>query len=186
MAAFLGQAILDVGLPAAEVLLIVAVTIINLVGVKPGTRINDLLTFAKLLPLGLLIGLAFVFTALRPLEAMQHLTPFAPLGLQRLGPAILIIFWAYAGFEMAVLPAAEVRQPRKTMPRELVVGMVIVAAFYLLSSFAAVVALPWRIVVGSPRPLTAAAGAMLTGLGLPAGLGRAALSLGGLISIVGV
>ena len=87
---------------------------------------------------------------------------------------------------MAVLPAAEVRQPRKTMPRELVVGMVIVTAFYLLSSFSAVVALPWRIVAGSPRPLTAAAGAMLTGLGLPAGLGRAALSLGELISIVGV
>lgn len=170
----------------AEILLIAAVTIINLIGVQAGTRINDLLTVAKLLPLVLLIGVAVVFTVLRPHEAAQHLTPFAPLGLHRLGPAIVIIFWAYAGFEMAVLPAAEVKKPRKTMPHGLVIGMIIVTCFYILTSFSAVVALPWQVVADSPRPLTAAIGAMLPAIGLPAGLPRAMMSLGGLISIVGV
>ncbi|CCF83112.1 APC family permease [Nitrolancea hollandica] len=169
-----------------EVLLIAAVTIINLAGVRTSARVNDILTVARLLPILLLIGVAFAFVALRPHDAVQHLTPFAPLGMSRLGPAILIIFWAYAGFEMAVLPAAEVKQPRRTIPRGLVAGMIIVTAFYLLASFSTVVALPWPIVAASPRPLTDAFGAMLTAIGLPARSGQIVMSLGGLISIAGV
>lgn len=170
----------------AEVLLIAAVTIINLAGVRAGVRINDILTIARLLPIVLLIGVAFAFVALRPQEAVQHLTPFAPRGLHQLGPAILIIFWAYAGFEMAVLPAAEVKQPRRTIPRGLIAGMIIVTAFYLLASFSTVIALPWHVVAASPRPLTDAFGAMLTAIGLPVRLGQTVMSLGGLVSIVGV
>ncbi|MHC5879330.1 amino acid permease, partial [Streptococcus pyogenes] len=75
---------------------------------------------------------------------------------------------------------------RRTIPRGLIVGMIIVTAFYLLASFSTVVALPWPIVAASPRPLTDAFGAMLTAIGLPTRFGQIVMSLGGLISIAGV
>jgi amino acid transporter len=96
------------------------------------------------------------------------------------------IFWAYAGFEAAVLPASEIQQPQRTLPRGLILGMAIVNHFYLLTSFAVVVALPWQVTAQAPRPLTDAFGAILTGLGLPTRFGVVLMSLGGLVSIVGV
>jgi amino acid transporter len=97
-----------------------------------------------------------------------------------------LTFWAYAGFELAVLPAGEVRKPSVTLPRGLILGMAVATLFYLLTAFAVVVALPWQEAAVSPRPLTDAIEAILAGLGLPTGVGPAIMSLGGLVSILGV
>jgi hypothetical protein len=43
---------------------------------------------------------------LRPGAFLANYTPLAPLGLAALGPALVLIFWAYVGFEMGTLPAA--------------------------------------------------------------------------------
>ncbi|CCF83093.1 APC family permease [Nitrolancea hollandica] len=168
-----------------EVMLIGAVTLVNLPGVRFGGHVNDVLTLVKLVPLMLLIVVGLAYAILRPAAATGHLTPFAPLGWHGIGPAVLLIFWAYAGFELAVLPAAEVRRPRRTLPRGLFLGMAIATLFYLLTSLSTVVALPWYVIATSPRPLTDAFGAMLTALGLPMRLGEIVMSLGGLVSIAG-
>src|SRR6185437_11588455 len=149
-----------------KVLLIAAVTGINIISVRAGGRANDALTIAKLLPLGLLILAGIAFVAARPGIASAHLTPFAPLGWGGFGSAVLLIFWAYAGFELAVLPATEIKEPRRTLPRGLLLGMAIATAFYLLTSFAVVVALPWEVAATSPRPLADALGAVLSEVGL--------------------
>jgi len=169
-----------------KVLLIAAVTGINIISVRAGGRANDALTIAKLLPLGLLILAGIAFVAARPGIASAHLTPFAPLGWGGFGSAVLLIFWAYAGFELAVLPATEIKEPRRTLPRGLLLGMAIATAFYLLTSFAVVVALPWEVAAASPRPLTDAMGAMLPAFGLSAEAGFVLMSVGALVSIVGV
>lgn len=169
-----------------KLLLVVAITAVNVRGVQFGGRLNDVLTLTKLLPLALLIlaGLAFI-VGRRPLAA-AHLTPFAPLGWGGFGAAVLLIFWAYAGFELAVLPSAEVRAPRLTMPRGLVLGMTVATVFYLLTSLAVVVALPWQSAAASTRPLADALGAIMVGFGLPPAAGAALMSIGALVSILGV
>src|SRR5262249_4411136 len=129
-------------------------------------------------------GLGLV--AFRPALALDHLTPFVPLGWKGFGPAILLIFWAYAGFELAALPAGEVRDPRRTLPRGLVVGVAIATLFYLLTAFAVVVALPWQVSAASPRPLADALGAIFAAFAVPAAFGGILMSLGALVSIVGV
>ncbi len=166
--------------------LVAVITVANLVGVKKGARINDLLSVAKLVPLLLLIVLAIAFTIVRPHQAGGHLQPFAPLGWGGFGKAIVPIFWAYAGFELAVLPAAEVRDPRRTLPQGLVLGVAIATIFYLLTAFAVVVALPWTDAAASSSPLAAAMTAILDGLSGPGRVGAILMSIGALISIAGV
>ncbi|HET9015498.1 MAG TPA: amino acid permease [Thermomicrobiaceae bacterium] len=168
------------------VALVVAATTVNLVGVRTGSLLNDVLTVAKLLPLGLLILAGVAFAASHGTTVERNLTPFTPLGWGGLGAAIVPIFWAYAGFELAVLPAGEVREPRRTLPRGLLVGMALVTVFYVLTAFAVVATLPWRQAATTPRPLSDALGTALAGFGLPSRPGVMLMSLGGLIAIASV
>jgi amino acid transporter len=69
------------------------------------------------------------------------------------------------------------------MPRGLVAGMAIATLFYLLTSFAVVVALPWQTAAASPRSLADALGDILAGLGLSPPIGFVLMSLGGLLAI---
>ncbi len=166
--------------------LIAVITGVNLVGARSSGRLNDVLTVAKIAPLALLVVLAAVFIVARPGTAHAHLTPFLPLGLGGFGSATLLIFWAYAGFEIAVLPAGEVKSPGRTLPLGLVIGMSIATAFYMLTAIAVTVALPWQSAAASPRPLADALNAVLTALGLPGDWGAAVMAAGALVSIAGV
>ena len=168
---------------ATEVGLIAVVTGINIFGVRASGRLNDLLTLAKLLPLAVLIMAALAVVVLHPGSVTGHLVPFAPLGWSGFGPALLLIFWAYAGFELAVLPATEVKSPSRTLPRGLIVGMAVATLFYLLTSVAVVIGLPWQVAANSSHPLADALSGLSTELGLPTNVGSILMALGGLVSI---
>lgn len=170
----------------ARLSLITAITGANLVGARASSRLNDVLTLAKLTPLALLVGGAVVFGIAHSTTASSHLRPFTPLGWQGFGVATVLIFWAYAGFELAPLPAADVRDPARTLPRGLIIGMAISICTYLLVAVAVVVSLPWQQAAASNRPLDEAARAILTGLNAPSSWGPVLMSLGALISIAGV
>ena len=165
------------GLAAAKVLLILAVTTTNLRGIRTSGRTNDVLTIAKLLPLAILVAAGLVFGTTHPGQAVAHLQPLAPLGWTQFGAALVLIFWAYAGFELAVLPAGEVRRPRRTLPLGLLLGVSIATGFYLLTSATIVIALPWQVAAASPRPLADALSAMLSGVALGPRVGQMLMSL---------
>jgi amino acid transporter len=150
------------GLHIAKVLLVVAVTASNLLGVRTGGRTNDVLTIAKLAPLVVLVVAAVLFLAVFPSQAAANLHPFAPLGWHGFGAAIVVIFWAYRGFELAVLPAGEVEAPQRTLPLGLLLGVSIATAFYLLTSLSVVVSLPWHQAATSVRPLSDALAAVFS------------------------
>jgi amino acid transporter len=90
---------------------------------------------------------------------------------------MLLLVYAYTGFEMAVIPAAEIRDPRRVVPRALLTGLGIVALFYVLIQLVCIRALPE--LSASGRPLADAAGRFL---GRP---GAVIISMGAVISIVG-
>lgn len=104
-------------------------TYINIRGVKAAGRVNDALTIIKLAPLLLLIIIGFGFFAFHPGTLTANYLPFAPLGFGNFGVALVLIFWAYVGFEMGTLPASEVKDPRKTIPKAIITGMMIVTVF---------------------------------------------------------
>ena len=168
-----------------KIALIAIVTATNLAGVRQGARLNDVLTLAKLVPLLALIALALLVLGFHPGVVSGHVEPFAPKGWGGFGTAIVPIFWAFAGFELAVLPAGEVRNPLRNVPAGLIAGVALASAFYLLTAFAVVALLPWRDAAASSSPLAAAMNAGLGDLGGLRG-GAAFMSIGALISIAGV
>ena len=79
----------------------------NLVGVKMAGKFNDLLTIGKLGPLMLLMGGGLILIVLQPQVALGRFQPFFIGDPANLGQALVLIFWAYAGFELSTLPANE-------------------------------------------------------------------------------
>ena len=158
----------------------------NIIGTRVGGRVNDILTLAKLTPLLVLIIAGLAAVVALPSKAVDNLTPLVPFGWAGFGPALIQVFWAYAGFELATLPAAEVIEPRRTMPHAFFIGMAVVTVFYLAVNLVVVTSVPTPVIAESKTPLVTSMSAILQTLGLPMVVGSTLMALGGLLSISGV
>ncbi len=169
--------------PAAQVavraLFVASLTLVNIVGVRAAGKLNDALTLIKLSPLLLLIVAGLGIFVIRPETFIGNYTPLLPLGLQNAAHALVLIFWAYAGFEMGTLPAGEVQDPQKAIPRAIVSGMLIVSLFYLLTNFVLYGLINWTELDRSTVPLVAA-GTVLFG-----SAGALIMTVGALFSVSG-
>ncbi len=160
-------------------LFIAGLTFINILGVKKAGILNDILTFVKLTPLFLLIvgGLLFLFK--NPSILQSNYSPLMPLGLKDFGAAILLIFWAYAGFETVTLPAREIKNPRKTIAKSIIIGMLIVSVFYILTNFVVYGLVNWQLLSQTSTPL------VLAGVFLFGTIGAVLITIGALSSVSG-
>ena len=105
--------------------LVAVLTMINLRGVGFSGKANTALTLLKLIPL-------FVFVALGLFHIdLERMTPFAPHGYGDLGSTTVLLFYSYVGFEGMVIPAAEAKDPKRQMPRALLMGMGIIIVLYV-------------------------------------------------------
>ena len=147
------------------------ITVINLIGVRQTTWAVDLLTVGKVLPLALLIvlGLPHVSTAVLATQTVQH-----PDWTQ----AILLLVFAYGGFETPLIVAGEVRHPRRDTAFALIVGMAVIATIYTLVQVVVVGVVP--AVAGTKAPLAAAYDLLL---GRP---GVVLITVGAMISTYGL
>lgn len=148
-----------------------ALLAVNLTGVRNAALVSNVFTVAKLLPLVLFIAVGLFF--LHPGSyALGPRPPFADFSV-----SVLLLIYAFSGFEMAVIPGGEVRDPGRDMPHALLKAIAFVAVFYFLIQFVAIGTLPG--LADSSRPL-ADAGRKFLG---PAG--GAIISAGALVSILG-
>ncbi|WXG42246.1 MAG: APC family permease [Candidatus Freyarchaeum deiterrae] len=120
---------------AVQAVFMAFLTITNILGTKVAGRANDILTIGKLAPLLLFIIIGLFYTTSYLSQTVYNLNPFAPNGYSQFGGALVLIVWAYAGFELSTIPAGAVEKPEKTIPRAILVGMLIVLAFYLSINF---------------------------------------------------
>ena len=156
----------------AIVLPVLVLTGINVIGVKSGVRTAVFLAITKTLPLLLFIfvGIFYVSTSLATSVAAKP-------GSGTLGDAVLLLLFAYAGFENTAAPAGEFKNPRRDVPFALIVQIVIVTLIYTGVQWVALGTLPG--VVESQTPLADAAARFL-GSG-----GGLLMTVGGVISILG-
>jgi len=151
-------------------LVVLLVTAVNLIGVRQATWTVNVLTVAKLLPLVLLlaVGLWRVRGDVLATQAVSQ-----PSWTQ----AILLLMFAYGGFEAALIPAGEAKDPRRDTAFALLVAMAVVSALYMLVQLVVVGLVPH--VAGVRAPLADAFRALLG----PAGATLA--SVGAMISVCG-
>lgn len=163
----------NAGLVRAGVVCALTATLalINLSGVRDVAVTTNILAVGKLAPLTILIlaGLFYV---------NPHSFAFGPLPAPpALSNAMLLLVYAYTGFEMAVIPGAEIRDPRRNLPAAILTGIAVVTVFYILIQIVCIGTLPG--LSASDRPLADAASRFL---GPP---GAALLSAGAAVSILG-
>ncbi len=103
---------------------------VNVIGVALAGRVQILTTALKILPLAIvgLGGLFFFEPAAFALPAND-----APIGGQVVS-AVTLTLWAFLGLECATIPAGSVRDPERTIPRATVVGTVLAAVVYIVST----------------------------------------------------
>jgi amino acid transporter len=159
------------GRVAVILLVVTGLMVVNLTGVRNAARVGNVITVAKLLPLTLFIGAGLFF--LHP--GNYALGPRPAYG--DFSVSVLLLVYAFSGFEMATIPGGEVEDPRRDMPRALLTAIAFVVVFYFLIQLVAIGTLPE--LAGSTRPL-ADAGSRFLGA-----LGGGIISAGALVSIVG-
>jgi amino acid transporter len=135
--------------PVAAIGLMTALAAVNLFGAKMGAAISTFFSIAKLLPLAL-----FVALGLFNVDGALY-TPFAPQGYGSLAEATILLLYAFVGFESSVVPAGEMRDPHKAVPRALLSVMGLVCVAYLAVFFVTIGTFPD--VAGHGNPVAAAA-----------------------------
>ncbi|MEP6618499.1 MAG: APC family permease [bacterium] len=149
------------------------VTLINVSGVRHGTRLNSALTVAKLAPLLLLLGVGLFAVHGANLKWNAGFPPAADLSR-----ASVILIFAFAGVESALVPSGEVRDSARTVPRAVLLAMGLITLLYVgLQVVAQGVLGP--ALVGDATPLASAAGAVFGSWGV------VMLSMGFMISAFG-
>ncbi len=173
--AYFGFFVPSVETGAARAIAITAIvtglTAINVVGVRDATVLTNGLTIAKLIPLVLfvVIGLFFIDSNNYALGAQPELGDFSV--------SVLLLVYAFTGFEMAAIPSGEARDPRRDLPWALLTSIAVVTVFYVLIQVVSIGTLPG--LAASTRPLADAGGRFL------GSMGAAIISAGALVSILG-
>lgn len=103
---------------------IIAITAVNLVGMRASVGVLGAMTAGKLVPLA---GLVVIGLATRDPAIGFELPHFTAAE-----SVILLTFYAYTSFENATFAAGEVREPRRTIPRAIVTTLSAVTVFYML------------------------------------------------------
>jgi amino acid transporter len=164
----------DIGVTRVGLLALtcVALTWINVRGTRTAMGWVGLLTVAKFLPLLVLLG--FGLSELRPATFTTDAGALPTHG--GIGAAALLLIYAFVGFESALVPAGETRDPARAMPRALLWGLGVVTLLYVAVQAVCVSVLPdlarsSRPVVDVGEALMGPAGGLLLMLGVIVSVG---------------
>ena len=157
---------------ASIIIIVVAVlATINLLGVRQAAIVSNIFTIGKIIPMVIFIAVGLFF--LNP-QAFA-LGPRPATGA--FSQSVLLLIYAFTGFEMAAIPAGEVKDPRKNLPRALLIAIGVVALLYILVQVVCVGTFPE--LAQSQKPLADA------GMRFMGASGAAVISAGAVISITG-
>ena len=118
--------------------------IVHIVGVGPGSRVLTTLAVLKVLLIGSLIALAIGSRA----GGWQHFVPFvgrrtgAPPLAGALAGAFVAAFFSFGGWWEVTKIAGEVRDPERTLPRALWLGLTAVTVVYISATLAFIYTIP--------------------------------------------
>ena len=129
-------------------------TLINIRGLKEMSVAQITLTVLKIVPLLAIVGLGAA------VGTPANLPAFNPSGqpvISALAAVALITLWPFTGFEVVTLPATNVKDCERTIPRALILGMLTVVAIYLSASAAVMLLVAPDVLAHSTAPFADAA-----------------------------
>jgi len=127
--------------------LIAALTYVNIVGLRWGTLLQNLSTWTKFAAMAAFVVLGFAIGKgdwshfrSRGVGLTMGLHPTQLISV--MGVALIAVFWAYDGWVYITWVAGEVKEPRRNVPLAMVLGVLVVGAIYLAMNMTYLYALP--------------------------------------------
>lgn len=157
---------------------IIGLGVINLTGVKTSKILNDVITIGKLVPLILFIALGIFFIKGANFEPFV-IVPDGKTTTQAFVGASISLFYAFTGFESLAVAAKDMENPRKNVPKALVLVMGIVSLIYVLVLAVSIGVLGPNL-SGASMPVADAAGVMFGKAGIYV------ITIGTVISVGGI
>ncbi|MFZ0731493.1 MAG: amino acid permease [Candidatus Sulfotelmatobacter sp.] len=154
--------------------LIGILALINFRGVRAGTQVSNSFTIAKLGSLGVVAVAGAIYLMAKHAGVPAEIVP---AGANQWARAIVLLVFAYGGFEAALISAGEAKDPRRDIPFGLFAGLITCAVIYGLIQWVVVGVLPDP--AHSERPLADVAQIVM------GHSGAALISIGALASIYG-
>ena len=127
--------------------LIVGVLAIALLyrGIRSVGRLTVVLWIGMLITVAWIVAAGFAhFDARRAFDFPPHAFAISPAFMAGLGGATLIAMYNFLGYYGICFVGGEVRRPERTMPRSIVLSVLLVAAMYALMTLAIMAVVPWR------------------------------------------
>ncbi|MFD7261555.1 amino acid transporter [Streptomyces sp. NPDC059874] len=134
-----------INLPALIVVLLSMVFLMR--GAKESARINSIMVAVKIVTLLLFIGIGFM-----GIKAGNY-APLAPLGITGISAGAASLFFSYIGFDAASTAGEEAKNPKRDLPRAIMLSLLIVTLLYVVVAFVAVGAMPWQDFEGTEAAL---------------------------------
>ncbi len=104
--------------------LFAALAAVNVRGIKPGIRLVEIITAAKLIPL-LVLVVAGAWSV--NFEFLRMSMPT----VSQVGQASIVLLFAFVGVEVALTPSGEIRDPARTVPRSILTALAVATSIYL-------------------------------------------------------
>lgn len=150
---------------------VLTIFVVNLIGVKQSAMMTNIFTAGKLIPLFVFVAVGIFF--IQP----ENFTFDSVPEYGAFSSAVLLLIYAFVGFEVGVVMGGETKDPQRNTPFALFVALGVVAVLYILIQVVSIGTLPG--LAQSERPL-ADAGAIFLGT-----YGAAFITVGALVSILG-
>jgi len=142
-------------LVALSFLFIVALTLVNLRGIRAAGGLNFITVLIKILPLIAVVIIAAVLGLsggpIQPIDV-------PPPSFGNIATASALSLWALTGFEFSMSPVGKIREPERNLSRALVMGVGAVAVLYLMTTLSLSLVIPNSAIVRSLAPFPDAIG----------------------------
>lgn len=121
----------DTGLRATAVIAIVGLSSVNYLGVRFGGNVQAVFTLVKVSGVLLMIGAGLALSGGVPDAPAGAAVESQPISIANFLVAVGAGLFAFGGWHMVTYTAEETKDPQRTIPRSLVIGIVIVTASYV-------------------------------------------------------
>ncbi|EGP94622.1 APC family permease [Nitrosarchaeum koreense] len=139
---------LNIPIVISAIILIGILSIVNFVGIRESSWTNTVFTIIEATGLILIIMIGFTISDPEPVNYFE-----SPTGFTGIIIAFVLIFFAFIGFEDMANVAEEVRNPKKVIPKAIILSVIISGLIYVLVSLAVVRVINWQDLSLSAAPL---------------------------------
>ena len=138
----------DVPIVFTAIVLLAILSFVNFIGIKQSAWMNIIFALVTIAGLGIIVFLGLTFEADTDVDYLH-----SPNGMSGILLAFVLIFFAFIGFEDMANVAEEVKKPKKTLPRAIILSVLITGTIYILVSLSSVRVLNWEELAQSTAPL---------------------------------